>query len=299
MADADHFELEAWKPTGITPLGAPRDLPTEDLRFRPARGPAEVPQDKRDRARKAVADQCLNSRVPGYTGFIPSAKAEDIYGRTQAHVGRGSHVEQHKQHTRREQATTDALQMLQSGQHASKPSSPVVNDFTAPAPDPHPLGKSQAALIRNHWVPTIPGYGGYIPAKHAENITGGGIMHTCKMAGRAIAERPPPLESFAAVTREDDLQRGRIVEHFHEENRAEQPEYQAKHAGRLRDHLERQIPGYMGHIPRKFGESLYGARAKEINKIAADMMEDRIYRPENHINMCAAPQAPTARKLRL
>lgn len=80
--------------------------------------------------------------------------------------------------------------------------------FTDPAPEPHPLGKAKAGIVRHYWVPTIPGYSGYIPGKHAENIHGGGIIHTCQMAGRAIAERTPPPEPVVPVT-DQELLRGR------------------------------------------------------------------------------------------
>lgn len=104
--------------------------------------------------------------------------------------------------------------------------------FGDPAPDPHPLGKAKAEIVRPYWVwrpgdgiflddfwsidsdlgevPTIPGYSGYVsgssgfyntqllhlwtwpwvtdglrPGKHAENIHGGGIIHTCKMVAES------------------------------------------------------------------------------------------------------------------
>lgn len=139
-----------------------------------------------------------------------------------------------------------------------------------------------------------------MPSKHAENIHGGGIIHTCKMAGRAIAERAPQPEHLPAVTQDDDLPRARMVDHFYAEQHADdRPEHKARHAARVREHCSKQIPGYMGHVPRIQGDAVYGATAKAANLIAADLVEDRIYNPANHINMVCAPQAPPARKLRI
>lgn len=238
----------------------------------------------------------MNARVPGYTGFIPSQKAEDIYGRTQAAVGHGAAHTQMRHAAKRDAALADAFATMQE---RSRAGTPVQDRYGAPAPDHHPLGKSKAELVRSHWVPTIPGYGGFVPAKYSENIVGGGVIQTCQLAGRAIAERAPLAEPFPAVTMQEDMQRSRLAEHFHTENRMERPEYQAKHAARLRDHCEKQIPGYMGHVPRVKGESIFGATARGANNLAADYAEDRIYNPQNHINMCSAPQGPLPRKLRL
>ena len=287
-----HNDLAPWCPSGITPLAAPRDRPAKDQRWRPAKGAPEVPQEKLERVRRAIGDQCMNSRVPGYTGFIPSAKAEDIYGRTQAAVGAGARAEQWQMDQRRA-----ALQesLTASQRH---PIPHPEERFGDPAPDPHPLGKAKAEIVRPYWVPTIPGYSGYVPGKHAENIHGGGIIHTCKMAGRAIAERTPQPEPLPAVAQEDDLPRSRLVEHFHAENLTDRPERDG-HAAKLREHCSKQIPGYTGHVPRVEGDTVYGATAKAANLVAADLIEDRIYNPANHINMVCAPQAPEPRKLRI
>ena len=44
-------------PSGLTPLSAPRrEKPKEDERWRPAR--REAPQEKLERARHAIGDQC-------------------------------------------------------------------------------------------------------------------------------------------------------------------------------------------------------------------------------------------------
>jgi hypothetical protein len=159
-------------------------------------------------------------------------------------------------------------------------------------PEDHPMGRSRSTIQRNHWVPTIPGYGGFIPAKDAESCIGGGMTATCRMAGRAIAERRPMQEFFQSnVSLEDadrlapdesgvDLHRSRLVNH-------------------LRGHCGGKIPGYMGFIPRVHGESIFGAGAAAVNKMAADYCEDRAFNPSDHGKKCCAPQVPDARKLRM
>lgn len=153
-----------------------------------------------------------------------------------------------------------------------------------------------------HWVPTIPGYGGYIPAKHAENICGGGIIHTCKMAGRAIAERNPLNEPLPSVTLQDDTRRSRFKDEYQTWSRSDGSAPRAEQvqlAADVRDHCSKQIPGYMGHVPRKHGESIYGTNFCAANRIAADFSDHRIFRPEEHNRVCCNPQVPAARKLRL
>lgn len=289
-------EPAPWCPNGITPLGAPKERPQQDLRFRPARPLPEVPPDQRERTRVAVMEQCLNSRIPGYTGFLPSARAEDIYGRTQADVGRSAVTEQTRRQHLRETATSEALAAMDTRRSGLRTPSSAAETM-APAPDAHPLGKSRAEIVRHHWVPTIPGYGGFVPAKHAENICGGGIIHTCKMAGRAIAERTAPPDVLPPVTQQDDLQRSRLNEYFLTQKNADKP---GKLAADLRDHCAKQIPGYMGFIPRVKAESIYGSTVRGVNLIAADFCEDRIFNREAHGDMCnAPPQVPRAKQLRL
>eukprot|EP00913_Durusdinium_trenchii_P016079 g15113.t1 len=94
------------------------------------------------------------------------------------------------------------------------------------------------------------------------------------MAGRAIAERAPPLETLPAVTQQDDLPRGRLLDHFHTENREDRPEYQEAHAAKLREHCSKQIPGYTGHVPRVEGDTVYGATTRDANLVAADLIEE-------------------------
>lgn len=169
-------------------------------------------------------------------------------------------------------------------------------------PEEHPLGKSRAALTRNHWVPTIPGYGGHIPGKHGENICGGGMATTCKMAGRAIAECNLVREPHPSVTMEDGLARSRIGDFYHDARRsgsAGPAMERAKVATHVREHCERHIPGYTGHVPRVYGESIFGATSRAANLIAADIAEHRILYPEDALSKTSPPQAPEPRQLRL
>lgn len=253
----------------------------EDQRWRPAREPELPPQDQRERSSRAMIDQCLSSRMPGYTGFIPSARAEDVYGRTQAAVGRTVVEEQQRRHMQKPPSPA-ALGTRTS----TRPGTGLTQGAEAPAD--HPLGKSQACMVRNHWVPTIPGYGGYVPGKHAENICGGGIIHTCKMAGRAIAERTPMSDPLPPVAMED----------YHGQNLTDGPERE-RLARDIRMHCAKQIPGYMGFVPRIKGESIYGTTARQANLLAADFCEDRIYNPENHGPSCCGPQKPKPLRLRI
>lgn len=230
----------------------------------------------------------MNARVPGYTGFIPSSRAEDVCARTQAAVGRSAQAEQMR---RRE------MRALSKGAAEDGVKKRTLGFEGTSMPDDHPLGRSRSAITRNHWVPTIPGYGGFIPAKEAESCIGGGMTSTCRMAGRAIAERAqmqligeePPAVPASALHHDPDLGRDesgvtpareRLVYH-------------------LRNHCEGKIPGYSGFIPRVHGESMFGANTTAINRLAADYCEDLAYNPSDHGKKCCAPQLPDARKLRM
>lgn len=158
-------------------------------------------------------------------------------------------------------------------------------------PDDHPLGRSRSNITRNHWIPTIPGYSGFIPAKEAESCIGGGMTATCRMAGRAIAERRP-MQDLAPV-KNDDFWRDRVTE----ENGV--TEARSRVVSHLRGHCEGKIPGYTGFIPRVHGESIFGAKAADVNKMAADYCEDHAYNPTDHGKKCCAPQFPDKRKLRM
>jgi len=298
-----HFEQPAWVPAGVQPLGAPIDRQhVQDPRWRPSRGPQDLPGESKARTWKAISDQCRFSRIPGYTGFIPSARAEDVYGRTQAGVGERALYEQ----TRRDRMRSSSVPGgSQSGLNsaAGRRAIPAPEMGSMGAGDEHPLGRSQCVVQRGHWVPTIPGYSGYIPGKHAENICGGGIIPTCQMAGRAIAERSGLPEPASPVMAEDGASRSRFAEHFHARNvgvpDGQQPSPEKMRlAYSIREHCDRQIPGYSGHVPRIHGESICGATARSANLLAAEMAEDKIFNPERHARACCAPQAPAGRKLR-
>jgi len=285
-----------WVPTKKLHVhNAPPDRPLVDQRWRdnpPAPGSWQVQEDSRERSKRSVADQCLNARMPGYSGFIPSARAEDVYGRTQAAVGRHAVREQERRREQQEQnrqlATTTSSSLLP-------------DDYPTDTRGPgsgveHVLGTSSVALTRNHWVPTIPGYGGFIPAKEAENIHGGTTTYACRLAGRAIAERRAPSEPAPLITAQDEVQRSRIKEYWHAERPMDEKMRMVDH---LNEHCHRHIPGYTGHIPRVAGDSIYGATQCEANRLAATMCEDKIINPHDHFRSTCVPQFPAPRKLRM
>lgn len=288
-----------WNPPGVgVQLEPPPPRCHEGNRWRPPRANPEVPQEKSERTKRAVTEQCLNSRVPGYSGFIPSARAEDVCARTQASMGRIALSEQMKRR--------DMQRALSETSRSGTSDEANVTRRTlgfegARMPDDHPLGRSRSDIVRNHWVPTIPGYGGFIPGKESENICGGGTAASCRMAGRAIAERQKMPEPAPAITIEDNMDRSRIVSYYQDVQHGQNgltPD-RARLVDHLQDHCSGKIPGYTGFIPRVHGESIYGARASEVNKIASTMCEDRVLNPHDHGTRCCAPQFPAPRKLRM
>lgn len=290
-------------PTDDPKKAAPNiDEPLEDLRWRPALPLEAPPDDQAARTRKAVMDQCGHARIPGYAGFVPSTRAEQTFGHTAAATGRATMLEQSRRLDGTAPPSADTLgpgweaALLRStSQCASGSESPRGSEggrtvsrrsasgtpFHVQArnalPDEHPLGKSRSFLQRNHWVPTIPGYGGHIPGKHSEGICGGGVAATCRMAGRAIAERSGALPGAATVAA---VERERL-------------------AANMREHCSTKIPGYMGHIPRMKGESIYGTTVTNAGRVAADLCEDRVLDPEGHAQMYYAPQVGGQQQMRI
>merc|ERR1712232_534762 len=66
---------------------------------------------------------------------------------------------------------------------------------------------------------------------------------------------------------------------------------QIRLAANVRDHCTRKIPGYMGHVPRVKGESLCGFTSMDAFRAAADFVDDRIFKPEAHHEMCLNPRS--------
>lgn len=287
-------EPTKWNPSGVRTLSAPPARRHEGLRWRPARGGVEEIEDKPSRTRRAVAEQCLNARVPGYTGFIPSARAEDVCGKTQATVGRYSLHEQ----TRRKEMQEKGL-LNSTAPEAGVHGRTTLFSGSEGFPEDHPLGRSRAKITRNHWVPTIPGYGGFCPAKEAENICGGGMTATTRMAARAISERRAKPEPEPHVTKEHDLPRNRLVDYYHERYGEEPGPEHHRRAQHLREYCSGKIPGYQGHMPRSHGESIYGCTPAAASRLAADLCEDRVFNPGAHGPATCSPQFPEARKLRM
>lgn len=275
-----------WNPPGVnTSIEPPKARSHEGHLWRPKESPQDAPTDQAERTKRAIVEQCLNARVPGYTGFIPSARAEDVCARTQASVGRSAQAEQLRR--RETRAPLSARAVLVSDEASTKR---TLGFEGADMPDDHPLGRSRATMMRNHWVPTIPGYGGFIPAKEAESCIGGGMAATCRMAGRAIAERataekrlfePEKAECDASVNLGDT---GEAADRL-------------RMASHLRSHCTGKIPGYMGFIPRVHGDSIFGANRAIVNKMAADYCEDRALFPAEHGTKCCA-QFAASRKTR-
>lgn len=221
---------------------------------------------------RAVTQQCLNQRIPGYTGYLPSKRSENIFGAKQALLGefavkdqsRTRKLQEERRHPSHSVEPAPAPLQEKQEQVWTQPKFGALRKNLE-------FSRSQCTMIRNHWCPTIPGYAGYIPAKVAENIVGGGTTETCRLARRAIVERPPPKtppkidgrgsiprsQSTGALPKDD---RERLAEH-------------------MTSHCHGKIPGYMGFIPRVAGDSIYGATFANQNRIAAKQCQDRVANP--------------------
>merc|ERR1712232_691321 len=238
-----------------------------------------------DRTRYAIEQQCLQARIPGYKGYIPSVKPRSIFMRTPSQLGQAAAFEQ----SNLQQDVGGGAALVSDGHPAS--SSPAAAGWAAPTvhPDEHPLGKSRADTVRSYSVPTIPGYAGYVPAKIAENIHGGGLSQTLKTSNRVIAERLPPLDPNDPRTAADLARIGLGDDHGKRE----------KVAFAMGAHCARPIPGYMGHVPRIGSESVFGARFTHANTIAKEFCDDRVFGEHTQHHHSAPPQVPKQRQLRL
>jgi len=279
---------------------------------------------------RSVARQCLNARVPGYMGFIPSYEAEAVFGRTQAGAGRSALKAQkinmdRKADEEKAQREFENFQGSGGAQHRSGQASPSASGQDWHKGDPgsnmrsqHPDGSSaahtmlppsdsqsfiprraeapcQVKIQRNHWVPPVPGYSGFVPARYSENICGGGLTHTAKMCARAINERRPPETEHLKKTVQDDVLRERLVAHFHETNKNDMAE-NSRLVDNYKKHCSTKIPGYTGHIPRKDGESVFGATACRANLVCQEIAVDKLENPSDHFTKTVAPQFPAPRQ---
>jgi hypothetical protein len=128
-----------------------------------------------------------------------------------------------------------------------------------------------------------------------------GWLRLVAWLGEPLPSEKKLIQPPATVTMQDDMDKNRIVEYYqnlqHDQNGVT-PE-RSRLVGHLRDHCSGKIPGYTGFIPRVHGESIYGARGAEANRLAADLCEDRVFNPSDHGKACCAPQFPQQRKLRI
>lgn len=274
---------------------APATRAAEDLRWGSGQAPIDhgVPHDSRERTWRATTTQCHNVAMPGYSGYLPSAKAENVYGHTRAEMGREAIRQQGRRRAMREEKTHELTPPPElPGMVTDGGTMPTVGSLKTE----QGVTASRVNIMRNHWVPTIPGYGGYIPAKEAENIVGGGMTSTCLLARRAIAETKPPETTRPSITSKDDVLRSRLVEFHHVANRTQPPSKQERLAKHLWQHCTGQIPGYMGHVPRKFGESIFGATMSTANRMAGKFCVDKIANPDEHFSKIC-PQFPDKRSI--
>jgi len=266
----------------------PPEKPPVDIRWQNPRPWHTIPDDPADRTRYAIEQQCLQARIPGYKGYIPSVKSRSIFMRTPSQLGDAAALEQSKVR----QDVGGAALVSGGGMasdHAASSPAPAGCATATVHPDEHPLGKSRADIVRSYSVPTIPGYAGYVPAKIAENIHGGGLSQTLKTSNRVIAERLPPLDPNDPRTAADLARIGLGDDH-------------SKHhrvASTMGAHCARPIPGYMGHVPRIGSESVFGARFTHANTIAKDFCDDRVFGEHTQHHHSAPPQVPKQRQLRL
>jgi len=136
---------------------------------------------------------------------------------------------------------------------------------------------------------------GFVPARYSENICGGGLTQTAKLAQRAIKERRPPESEILKKTVQDDEKRDRLVNHFHESNRDDMAE-KARLVEHYKKHCSTKIPGYTGHIPRKDGDSVFGATACRAHLVCQDIAVDKLENPYTHFDKNVNPQFPAARQ---
>jgi hypothetical protein len=273
--------------------------------------------------------------VPGYQGFIPSYEAEGVFGHTQAGAGRDALKAQKINIDRKADEDRMTRDFEAGATHPSPSFDPVSGqDWYKNDPganfgdaDPsksrqgtmrsHPPTDSMAAqtmlpqsesfiprraeapcrvkIQRNHWVPPVPGYSGFVPARYSENICGGGLTHTAKMCARAINERRPPETEHLKLTVQDDVLRERMVNHFHDTNKNDATENR-RLIDNYKKHCSTKFPGYTGHIPRRDGDSVFGATACRANLVCQDIAVDKLENPYNHFTATVAPQFPAPRQ---
>merc|ERR1719456_314783 len=118
----------------------------------------------------------------------------------------------------------------------------------AKAPGRRGSAPCQVLLSREYWIPPLPGYTGYVVGKYSENVMGGTRAHCAREAARAIGER---LQH--EIPQEQEVVGGLAS-----------PEKIKKALKQVGEHCDRQIPGYMGHIPLLRREPVFGGTFRKV-----------------------------------
>merc|ERR1719463_949912 len=72
----------------------PPERPPVDYRWKIPRPWPDVPADSTERVGHAVEKQCMQARMPGYSGFIPSVRSRNVFMRTPSALAGAAALEQ-------------------------------------------------------------------------------------------------------------------------------------------------------------------------------------------------------------
>lgn len=241
-----------WQPNGIAPLRAPlTERLVHDHRWRPHRPTEAAETDRTARALKAIADQRLYKRMHGYTGFAPRVEPKD----------RAVAI-----------ATPPA---------AAAATLPAATAASAAAPS---ACEADGGIFSATMSPAA---ACAAVATAAEGV--GGVLRNAgalNAAGRVAAgtprAHPAAVEEYALYSR--------VAEASRRAGGEAPAESHLKVAASIREHCTRAIPGYMGHMPRVKGESMFGVTVMAANRLAADLVDDKVFNPDIHHETCMNPQ---------
>jgi len=222
--------------------------------------PKENPHDTTDPAKKTMSYTEGYYKIPGYSGFVPGVQSENLFASTYAR-------------------TTAAADKIRDRKKENETQLRLEN--TLPGSGILPLNAPQANSPRHSEMPStatdgpqphakhVPGYTGFVPGVHSENMYATTYGHSSHMAihgdhTRFQWKEQTPQERFCVSSKQDFIDFGHPakiedghVTYMHEHVNPAQANYKATPPPIFHT-VTHQIPGYGGFVPGVQSKNMYG-----------------------------------------
>merc|ERR1719253_2447830 len=146
--------------------------------------------EARNRGLATLAQQCVG-KIPGYTGYVPGKDAESVFGATYARAGeKAAAASTGRAQERTYRAERERLLWGAAAEERAQSMPPGLGSRdlrTGPF-----LEKAKTRVVRRYWVPSLPGYAGYVPGKESDNVHGATFAKCNELAAAVHDQRAAP-----------------------------------------------------------------------------------------------------------